>query len=100
MTEESNEQGQGQERNEQCASSEEPRAFVAARTIVLQVLRNDHDEHRTRTELLEVVSDIDPAIVTAELRRLAVEGAVIVDGEQVAASPCARCLDDLDLIGV
>ena len=47
-----------------------------------------------------MVSDIDPAIVTAELRRLALEGAVIVDGEQVAASPWARCLDDLDLIGV
>lgn len=39
-------------------------------------------------------------IVNAELSRLAGEGAVLIDGERVKASPCARCLDALGLVSI
>jgi hypothetical protein len=100
MTEEPHEQRQEEEQDERRMTEEELHAYIAGRAIVLQVLRDDHEEWWTRTELLEEVDDIDPVIVTVELQRLADEGAVIVDRERVTASPCARCLDALDLIGV
>jgi hypothetical protein len=77
-------------------------AYMAGRAIMLQALRDpdDHPEWWTRVELREEISDIDPAIVDAELARLVGEGAVLIDGERVKASACARCLDALDLIGV
>jgi hypothetical protein len=73
---------------------------LAERAIVLQLLRDDHPERWTRAELLEWVPDIHPATVDAELLRLARTGTVLIDGGCVKASPCARCLDALDLIGV
>jgi hypothetical protein len=100
MTEEPHEQRQEEEQDERRMTKEELHAYIAGRAIVLQVLRDDHEEWWTRAELLEEVDDIDPAIATAELQRLADEGVVIVDGERVTASPCALCLDALDLIGV
>jgi DNA-binding HxlR family transcriptional regulator len=100
MTEEPHEQRQEEERDERRMTEEELHAYMAGRAIVLQVLRDDHEERWTRTELLKEVDDVDPAIVTAELQRLAGEGVVIVNEERVTASPCARCLDALDLIGV
>jgi hypothetical protein len=77
-------------------------AYMAGRAIMLQLLQppEDHPEWWTLAELHEQISDIDPAIVDAELARLAGLGAVVVDGERVKASACARCLDALDLIGV
>ncbi len=77
-------------------------AYMAGRAIMLQLLQppEDHRELWTWTELRKQISDIDPAIVDAELARLAELGAVVVDGERVKASACARCLDALGLIGV
>ena len=77
-------------------------AYMAGRAIMLQLLQppEDHLEWWTPAEMHKQISDIDPAIVDAELARLAGLGAVVVDGERVKASACARCLDALGLIGV
>jgi hypothetical protein len=68
------------------------------RALVLQVLRNDHDERWTRAEL--EAEDFDPLTVDEALRRLAAEGVVILEGQQVRASTCARRIDALELIGI
>jgi len=78
-------------------------AFIAGRALVLQVLRDDHPEWWTRTELLKQisnVSDVPMAIAGAQLGRLMKVGVVVVDGARVKASPCAQYLDTLELIGV
>lgn len=100
MTEEPHEQRQEEEQDERRMTEEELHAYTAGRAIVLQVLRDDHEEWWTRAELLEEVDDIDPAIVNAELMRLADEGALLIDGERVKASPCARCMDALRLVAI
>lgn len=73
---------------------------MAQRMIVFQVLRDDHPERWTRTELQQESPDLDPRAVRDGLARLAAEGVVILDGETVTASPCIRHIDALELIGV
>ncbi len=82
--------------------SREKERWIAGRAIMLQLLQppEDHAGWWTPAELHEQISDIGPAIVDAELARLAGLGVVVVDGERVKASACARCLDALGLIGV
>jgi hypothetical protein len=73
---------------------------MAQHVIVLQVLRDDHPERWTRRELERESPDLDPRAICDGLARLAAEGVVILDGETVMASPCARHMDALELIGV
>ncbi len=70
------------------------------RAIVLQVLRDDHPERWTRAELENEVFDFDPLTIDEALTRLAADGVVILDGEQVRASACARRIDALELISI
>lgn len=67
---------------------------------MLQLLREDHDEWWTRGQLrteLKLATDT-LAQLLQELER---HGVVLTAGEdRVAASPCVRHLDALDLIGV
>jgi hypothetical protein len=74
--------------------------MLAQRAIVLQVLRDDHAERWTRVELEQEASDIEPLAVSDALMTLDAEGVVILDGEHVEASRCARHLDAIELIGV
>ena len=73
---------------------------LAQRAIVLQVLRNDHAERWTRVELEQEASDIEPLAVSDALMTLDAEGVVILDGENVEASRCARHLDYLELVAI
>ena len=70
------------------------------RTIVLQLLRDDHDEWWTRGQLraeLRMREDV----LAELLRELEQHGVVVMpDADRVVASPCARRLDVLELIGV
>lgn len=77
------------------------RSHIAARAIVLQLLRDDHEEWWTPAELGRELSDVDPAVVDGELARLETEGVVsrLTDG-RVKASTCARCLDALGLVSI
>lgn len=70
------------------------------RAIVLQVLRDDHPERWTRAELEAEVFDFAPVIVNEALMRLEAESVVILDGENVEASRCARRMDALGLVSI
>ena len=70
------------------------------RAIVLQVLRDDHPERWTRAELEAEVFDFAPLVVNEALVRLEAEGVVILNGEKVEASRCARRTDALELVSI
>jgi hypothetical protein len=73
---------------------------AAERAVALQVLRDDHPEGWSRSELERAVSDIEPLAIDEALARLAAAGVVVLDGESIRASECAKRLDALDLIAV
>jgi hypothetical protein len=68
------------------------------RSLILMIL--DRPERCSRVELETTLHDIDPLTVSDGLAQLATEGVVIVEGEDVQASRCARHLDALELIGI
>ena len=70
------------------------------RPIALLVLDSDHEEVWSRAEIEHALNDIDPLAISDALAQLAAEGVVILEGETVTATPCARSLDALGLIGV
>ena len=68
--------------------------------IVLQMLENGHPVGRPRTELEDVLRDIDPDVIGNALRSLEAAGVVHLEDEDVQPSLCARRLDTLGLIAV
>jgi hypothetical protein len=71
------------------------------RAIVLQLLRDDHDERWSRTELQAALDNIEPSTLAEALERLERHGVALTpSADAIAASPCARRLDDLELIGL
>jgi hypothetical protein len=79
------------------AGSDEHRRLQ--RAIVLTLLAEDHDERWPRDELAASLR-ADRATLDAAVQRLDDEGVLLLDGEDVLASPCARRIDALELIGV
>jgi hypothetical protein len=73
---------------------------IAERAIVLQVLRDDHDERWSRGELERELYDVQPLAIGEALGRLREEGVVHLSGELVWASRCARHLDALGMISI
>jgi hypothetical protein len=70
------------------------------RAIILQLLRDDHREWWTRAELGAEL-EVAPAALADSLEDLELHGVVLTpDADRVLASPCARHLDALELIGV
>ena len=70
------------------------------RAIVLQLLRDDHDERWSRAELAVEVNDVEPSVLRSAIADLERQGVVVAQDEHVLASPCARRLDELGLVGV
>jgi DNA-binding HxlR family transcriptional regulator len=70
------------------------------RVIVLQLLRDDHDERWSPTELQAGVGDGTPAELSSAVEHLEREGVVVVEETHVLASRCAWCLDELGLIAI
>ena len=71
------------------------------RAIVLQLLRDDHDERWSRTELQAELDGIAPSALAEALERLERHGVALTpSADAIVASPCARRLDDLELIGL
>lgn len=52
----------------------------------------------TRAGLKALLYDVDPDGIDAALTALADVGAVTIDGERIAASPCVRLLDSWEVI--
>jgi hypothetical protein len=74
--------------------------YTAERGIVLQVLRDDHDERWSRGELAGVLHDVEAQAVSAALESLRQAGAVHLSGGLVWASRCARRLSDLGMVSI
>jgi hypothetical protein len=71
------------------------------RAIVLQLLRDDHDERWSRTELQAELDGIAPSALAEALERLERHGVALTpSADAIVASPCARRLDELELIGL
>jgi DNA-binding transcriptional ArsR family regulator len=82
--------------------SKEPGAGDGARlerVIVLQLLRDEHEQPWSREELAAELG-VPPPSVDAAARRLAGAGVVCVGPDGLTASPAARRLDELELIAV
>jgi hypothetical protein len=73
---------------------------IVERAIVLQLLRDDHDEQWLRAELEAEVNDVEPSVLRSAIADLERQGVVVAQDEHVLASPCARRLDELGLVGV
>lgn len=73
---------------------------VAERAVVLQVLRNDHDERWSRAELEREIYDIEPQMLGEALESLRQEGVIHLSGELVWASRCAIHLDGLGMVSI
>jgi hypothetical protein len=84
------------------AQSRRPRGGGGSRlerAIILQLLRDDRDANWSRERLLmELGGEISP--LEDALARLQDDGVVSISDELLAASPAARRLDELGLIGV
>jgi hypothetical protein len=72
----------------------------AERAVVLQLLRDDHEQRWSRVELDDELAYIEPGVVDGAVTDLHGEGLVRLESGTVWASAAARRLDDLDLIGV
>ncbi len=75
-------------------------ARTVQRAIVLQVLRDDHEQRWSRMALAREIPDFEPAAIERALTRLVRDGVVSSERDRVCASRAARCLDELELIGV
>lgn len=73
---------------------------IAERAIVLQVLRRDHDDRWTRTELDGELRDVEPMVVSDALERIHRGGVIHRDGEQVRATEAIRHLNDLEMVSI
>jgi DNA-binding HxlR family transcriptional regulator len=70
------------------------------RAVVLQVLDSDHAERWLQAELAGQISDIEPDALDEAVARLERDGVIHREGDSVWAARAARCLDELELIGV
>jgi DNA-binding HxlR family transcriptional regulator len=73
---------------------------MVERAIVLQVLRDDHEERWTRAELAREIPDFEPAVLDEALVRLEHDGVLHRAGTSMSAAPAARRLDELELISI
>lgn len=74
--------------------------WMVERAIVLQVLRDDHEERWTRAELAHEIPDFEPAVLDEALARLEHHGVLHRVGASLSAAPAARRLDELELISI
>ncbi|HTA13452.1 MAG TPA: hypothetical protein VK781_01175 [Solirubrobacteraceae bacterium] len=76
-----------------------PEQRQAQRAIVLQLLRNDHDESWMREELRSATG-LGERVLDAALDRLGEQWLIVSDGEAFLASPPMRYLDALELVSL
>ena len=74
--------------------------WMVERAIVLQLLRDDHEQRWTRAELTREIPDFEPAMLDEALTRLDREGVLHRQESSVWASRAARRLDELELISI
>jgi hypothetical protein len=72
----------------------------AQRVVVLQLLRDDHEDMWARSELDAELGDIGATVIARAIASLQEAGVIDLDGDSLSASPAARRLQELLLIGV
>jgi hypothetical protein len=75
-------------------------AWMVERAIVLQILRDDHEERWSREELAREIPDFKPAVLDRALARLEQEGILQLGDGCAWAKRAPRRLDELELIGI
>jgi DNA-binding HxlR family transcriptional regulator len=70
------------------------------RVIVLQLLADEHPERWSRAELMRALDDVPSEAFDAALLHLERVGLLHRSKDALWASPAARRLDEIDLIGV
>lgn len=71
--------------------------LAVQRLLVLQILRRCAV---ARTDIEEMLSDIEPSVLDEGLRALEGQDVILVEGERITATVCSRYLDDLGLISL
>jgi hypothetical protein len=71
---------------------------IIEEAIVVQLLRDDHDERWSRADLETELWDVEPSVLGDALERLWKEGVVHWAGEQVSASRYVRYLHALGMV--
>ncbi len=74
--------------------------WVVERAIVLQVLRDDHEERWGRAELAQEIPDFEPAVLDEAIAELEQDGVLRREERAVCASRAARRLEELELISI
>jgi hypothetical protein len=74
--------------------------WMVERAIVLQLLRDDHDERWSRAELAGEIPDFEGPVLDGALARLQREGVLHREGSEAWASRAARRLDELEMISI
>jgi DNA-binding HxlR family transcriptional regulator len=74
--------------------------WMVERAIVLQILRDDHEERWARAELAQEIPDFEPAVLDEALAELEQDGVLRREERAVCASRAARRLDELELISI
>ena len=70
------------------------------RALVLQLLRDDHDESWPRSDLDAELGDIEDQAIAWSLESLQEAGVIELEGDALSATPAAWRLQELALIGV
>ncbi len=73
---------------------------IAERAIILQILRNDHDERWSPAELQAESYDVAPTALADALDCLERHGVIGRCGEQYVASRCAFHMDALGMVSI
>jgi hypothetical protein len=68
--------------------------------ITLLVLKSNHPDPWSRAEIEVALNDIPAWDINDALAELEDEGVVILNGEQVEASRCARYIDSIETIRI
>jgi hypothetical protein len=71
---------------------------IVERSIVLELLRDDHEQWWTRVDLVREMYDVDAAAIDTALIRLCDTGVVEAQDERVRAAGCLRYLDELGMV--
>jgi DNA-binding HxlR family transcriptional regulator len=75
-------------------------SWVVERAIVLQILRDDHEQRWARAELEREIPDFEPTLLDEALACLRRDGVLHREGSLVWAARAARRLDELGLISI
>jgi DNA-binding HxlR family transcriptional regulator len=74
--------------------------WMVERAIVLQILRDDHEERWSREDLAQEIPDFEPTVLEEALECMERDGVLEREMDLVWAARPARCLDELELISV